>query len=218
MISTFCCWPPSMMVAVWKSFAGCFCCSADWLRDWFINDWFLLDESCFKLSISSCRCLICLLNPSSLVWFVDELDRDGAFPLSSLMFSAFSCSIVVLCWVVVDIFVLLDFVYKSVLLRLRFNISDYKVLLVLLGLYFKLLYFLNFRCCKTFLVESSFSSSSLENFLLFWCLVHFNFFFHKIVQCLSLTIARIAFVLNTSYLKISGHDYQLSVQVLLQVL
>ena len=155
MISTFCCWPPSMMVAVWKSFAGCFCCSADWLRDWFINDWFLLDESCFKLSISSCRCLICLLNPSSLVWFVDELDRDGAFPLSSLMFSAFSCSIVVLCWVVVDIFVLLDFVYMSVLLRLRFNISDYKVLLVLLGLYFKLLYFLNFRCCKTFLVESS---------------------------------------------------------------
>ena len=123
MISTFCCWPPSMMVAVWKSFAGCFCCSADWLRDWFINDWFLLDESCFKLSISSCRCLICLLNPSSLVWFVDELDRDGAFPLSSLMFSAFSCSIVVLCWVVVDIFVLLDFLSISVLLRLRFNIK-----------------------------------------------------------------------------------------------
>ena len=122
MISTFCCWPPSMMEAVWKIFGCSFFCSADWLRDWF-----LLDESCFKLSISSCRCLICLLNPSSLVWFVDELDRDGAFPLSSLMFSAFSCSIVVLCWVVVDIFVLLDFLSISVLLRLRFNMSEYKV-------------------------------------------------------------------------------------------
>ena len=126
-ISTFCCWPPSMMEAVWKFFGCCFCCSVNWLRDWFISDWFLLDESCFKLSNSSCRCLICLLNPSSLLWFVDELDRDGGFPLLFLMFSAFSCSIVVLCWVVVDIFVLLDFLSISVLLRLRFNMSEYKV-------------------------------------------------------------------------------------------
>ena len=125
MISTYCCWPPSMMETVWKFFGCWFYCSVDWLRDSFINDWFLLDASCFKLSISSCKCLICLLNPSSLVWFVDELDRDGGFPLLFLMFSAFSCSIVVLCWVVVDIFVLLDFLSISVLLRLRFNMSEY---------------------------------------------------------------------------------------------
>ena len=127
MISTFCCWPPSIMETVWKFFDCCFCCSVDWLRHWFVRDWFLHDESCFKLSNSSCRCLICLLNPSSLLWFVDELDRDGGFPLLFLMFSAFSCSIVVLCWVVVDIFVLLDFLSISVLLRLRFNMSEYKV-------------------------------------------------------------------------------------------
>ena len=108
MIATFCCWPLSMMEAVWKFF-GCFCCSVDWICDWFSNNWFLLDESCFKLSISSCCCQVCLLNPSSLVWFIDELDRDGGFPFLFLMFSAFSCSIVVLCLVVVDIFVLLDF-------------------------------------------------------------------------------------------------------------
>ena len=126
MISTFCCWPPSMMEAVWKFF-GYFCGSVDWLRDWFTNDWFLLDESCCKLSISSCKCLICLFNPSSLVWLVDELDRDDGFSLLFLMFRAFSCSIVVLCSVVVDIFVLLDFLSMSVLLRLRFNMLEYKV-------------------------------------------------------------------------------------------
>ena len=117
MISTFCCWPPSFLAVAFVV----------WLCDWFISDWFLLDESCFKLSNSSWRCLICLLNPSSLLWFVNELDRDGGFPLLFLMFSAFSCSIVVLCWVVVDIFVLLDFLSISVLLRLRFNMSEYKV-------------------------------------------------------------------------------------------
>ena len=139
MISTFCCWPPSMMEAVWKFFGCCFCCSVDWLRDWFISDWFLLDESYFKLSNSSCRCLICLLTPSSLIWFVHELDCDGGFPLLFLMFSVFSCSIVGLCWVVVDIFVLILF-----LSILRFNMSEYKVfhfycvanLLVLLELLF----------------------------------------------------------------------------------
>ena len=62
-----------------------------------------------------------------LVWFIDELDRDGGFPLLLLTLSAFSCSIVVLCWVVVDIFVLLDFLSILVLLRLRFNMSEYKV-------------------------------------------------------------------------------------------
>ena len=194
MISTFCCWPPSIMETVWKFFGCWFYCSVDWLRDWFINDWFLLDESCFKLSISSCKCLICLLNPSSLVWFVDELDRDGGFPLLFLMFSVFSCSIVVLYWVV---FVLPDFLSMSVLLHLRFNMSEYKVFpflscgksscsswtlvwLVLLDLYFMLLHFFNFRYCKTFLVESSFAfvsiwmawfgfglHFSLENFLFF---------------------------------------------------
>ena len=79
MISTFCCWPPSMMETVWNFFGCWFYCSVDWLRDWFINDWFLLDESCFKLSISYCKCLICLWNPSSLVWFVDKFDRE-VFP------------------------------------------------------------------------------------------------------------------------------------------
>ena len=127
MISMFCCWPPSMMEDAWKFLGCCFCGSVDWLPDWFTNDWFLLHESCFKVSISSCRCLICLFSPSSLVWFVDELDCDGGFPLLFLMFSAFSCSVVVLCWVVVDIFVLLDFLFMSVLLRLRFNMSEYKV-------------------------------------------------------------------------------------------
>ena len=100
------------------------------------------------------------------------------FSLVVLMFSASSCWIVVLCWVVVDIFVLLDFLSISVLLRLRFNMSEYKVFpfllcgksscsswtlvwLVLLRLYLKLLYFLNFRCCKTFLVESSFAFISV---------------------------------------------------------
>ena len=34
----------------------------------------------------------------------------------------------VLCWVVVDIFVLLDFLAMLVLLRLHFNMSGYKVL------------------------------------------------------------------------------------------
>ena len=95
-----CCWPPSMMETVWKFFGCCFCFLVDWLREWFTNNFFLLDESCFKLSISF-WCLICLLNPSSLVWILDELDRDGGFPLLLLMVSAFSCSIVVLCWVVV---------------------------------------------------------------------------------------------------------------------
>ena len=118
-----------MMEAVWKFFGCCFCGSVNWLPDCFTNDCFLLDEFCFKLSISSCRCLICLFNPSSLVWFVDELDRDGGFPLLFLMFSAFSYSIVVLRWVVVDIFVLLDFLSMSILLRLRFNMSEYKVFL-----------------------------------------------------------------------------------------
>ena len=64
----------------------------------------------------------------SLVWFVDELDRDGGFPLLFLMFSAFSCSIVVLCWIVV-IFVLLDFLSMLVLLRLRFNYQNTKFFL-----------------------------------------------------------------------------------------
>ena len=203
MISTYCCWPPSMMETVWKFFGCWFYCSVDWLRDSFINDWFLLDASCFKLSISSCKCLICLLNPSSLVWFVDELDRDGGFPLLFLMFSAFSCSIVVLCWVVVDIFVLLDFLSISVLLRLRFNMSEYKVFsflsfgksscsswtlvwLVLLGLYFKLLYFWIFVAVKLFSWNlhlrlflfgwhgTGFGLHfSLENLLFFWCLLHF---------------------------------------------
>ena len=175
MISTYCCWPPSMMETVWKFFGCWFYCSVDWLRDSFINDWFLLDASCFKLSISSCKCLICLLNPSSLVWFVDELDRDGGFPLLFLMFSVFSCSIVVLYWVV---FVLPDFLSMSVLLHLRFNMSVFKVFpflscgksscsswtlvwLVLLDLYFMLLHFFNFRYCKTFLVESSFAFVSV---------------------------------------------------------
>ena len=79
------------------------------------------------LPISSCRCFICLLNPSSSVQFVDELDRDDDFPLF-LMFSAFSCSIVVSRWVdVVDIFVMPEFLSMLVLLCLRFNMSEYKV-------------------------------------------------------------------------------------------
>ena len=119
--------------------------------------------------------MICLLNPSSFIWFVDELDRDGGFPLLILMFSVFSCSIVVLYWVV---FVLPDFLSMSVLLHLRFNMSEYKVFpflscgksscfswtlvwLVLLDLYFMLLHFFNFRYCKTFLVESSFAFVSV---------------------------------------------------------
>ena len=237
------------METVWKFFGCCFCCPIDWLCDWFIRDWFLLDESCFKLSNSSCRCLICLLNPSSLLWFVDELDRDGGFPLLFLMFSAFSCSIVVLCWVVVDIFVLLDFLSISVLLRLRFNMSEYKVFsflsfgksscsswtlvwLVLLGLYFKLLYFLNFRCCKTFLVESLFVFISVW-MACYW--LWLGVFFRELsVFLMSCALFFIVFsqnctmpfindsenslVLNTSYLKIPAHDYQLSVQALLQVL
>ena len=128
LVSTFCCCPASMMEVVWKFFGCCFCCSVDWLRDWFINDWFLLDESCFKLSLSSCRCLICLLNPSSLVLLVDELDRDGGSPLLFLMFSAFSCSIVVLCRVVIDIFVLLQFLSKLFFLN-SFLISSLRSIL-----------------------------------------------------------------------------------------
>ena len=78
------------------------------------------------LPISSCRCFICLLNPSFSVQFVEELDRDDDFPLF-LMFSAFSCSIVVSRWVdVVDIF-MLEFLSMLVLLCLRFNMSEYKV-------------------------------------------------------------------------------------------
>ena len=127
MISIFCYWPPYMMEALWKFFGYCFCCLVDWLRDCSTNDWFLLDESCFKLLVSSCRYLICLLNPSFLVWFVQGLDRDGGFPLLLLIFSACSCSIVGLCWVAVDILVLLDFLSMSVLLRLRFNMSENKV-------------------------------------------------------------------------------------------
>ena len=93
------------------------------------------------------------------------------------MFSAFSCSVVVLCWVIVDIFVLLDFFSMSVLLHLHFNTPEYKisafflcgksshyfstlVWLVILGLYFKL-YFFNFCCTKTFLLESSFAFISV---------------------------------------------------------
>ena len=44
------------------------------------------------------------------------------------MFSAFSCSIVVSSWVVVDdIFVMLEFLSMLVLLCLRFNMSEDKV-------------------------------------------------------------------------------------------
>ena len=126
-----------------KEFFGCcFCCSFVWFGDWFSNCWFFLDKSCFKFSISSCRCLICLFDPSSWVWFVDELDHDSGFPLLFLIFNAFSSFIVVLCRVVVDIFILL---------HLYFIASEYKVFpvfwcgtsspwtlfwLVLLGLYF----------------------------------------------------------------------------------
>ena len=127
MTPIFCCLPPSMIEAVWKFFGCYFCCSVDWFCDWFVNDWLFLDESCFKLSISSCRCLICLLNPYSFVWFVKESDGHGGFLLLFLMVSAFSCLIIVLCWVVVDIRVLLDFLSMLVLLRLRFNMSEYKV-------------------------------------------------------------------------------------------
>ena len=159
MTPILCCLPPSMIEAVWKFFGCYFCCSVDSFCDWFVNDWLFLDESCFKLSISSCRCLICLLNPYSFVWFVKESDSHGGFLLLFLMFSAFSCLIVVLCWVVVDILVLLDFLSMLVLLRLRFNMSE--LVLVFLCLYFKLLYFLNFRYCKTFLGESSFAFISV---------------------------------------------------------
>ena len=139
----------------------------------------LSDESCFKLSISTYRCLICLFNPPSLplVWFVKELGRDGGgFPLLFLMFSAFNCSNVVLCWVFVDNFVLLDFwlsfyvgfaSFPCQYVRIqRFSCprtSSYWTLvwLLLLGLYFQLSYFFNFHCCKTFLVESSFAFFSV---------------------------------------------------------
>ena len=60
------------------------------------------------------------------VWLVEKLDNDGGFPLLVLMFSVSSCSIVALCWVVVNILVLLDFLSMWVLFRLRFSMSGYK--------------------------------------------------------------------------------------------
>ena len=187
---------------------------------------------------------------SFLLAFVRRRIRSWwRFSLVVLMFSASSCWIVVLCWVVVDVFVLLDFLSISVLLRLRFNMSEYKVFpflscgksscsswtlvwLVLLGLYFKLLYFLNFRCCKTFLVESLFAFISVW-MACYW--LWLGVFFRELsVFLMSCALFFIVFsqnctmpfindsenslVLNTSYLKIPAHDYQLSVQALFQIL
>lgn len=77
--------------------------------------------------ISVCKCLICLVNPSSLVLFVDKLDHDGGgFPMLFLMFSDFSCLNVLLWWVVVDVFVSL---YCLCLFCFAYllNMSEYKV-------------------------------------------------------------------------------------------
>ena len=96
--------------------------------------------------------------------------------------------------------------------------------LAVLGLYFALLFCFNFRFWKTFLVASSIVLISIwvtgfglrfssANLLYLWCFVWFCLLFcHGMVQYLSLTIVEITFVLNTSYLKIPGHDYQLLVQ------
>ena len=107
-----CCWNPSVMEAVWTFFGCCF----NYPNDWIANDWFFHDESCFKLSISTFRCFISLFSLSSSDWFVDELHLDGSFPWLFLMLSDISCSIVALCWVVVDIIALLDFFSLSVFL------------------------------------------------------------------------------------------------------
>ena len=93
---------------------GVFGCCFNYPNDWIANDWFFHDESCFKLSISTFRCFISLFSLSSSDWFVDELHLDGSFPWLFLMLSDISCSIVALCWVVVDIIVLLDFFSLSV--------------------------------------------------------------------------------------------------------
>ena len=125
MISIFCCWNPSVMEAVWAFFGCCF----NYPNDWIANDWFFHDESCFKLSISTFRCFISLFSLSSSDWFVDELHLDGSFPWLFLMLSDISCSIVALCWVVVDIIALLDFFFFVSFPCVRFNMSQYKFFL-----------------------------------------------------------------------------------------
>ena len=112
MIYIFCRWNPSVMEAVRASLGCCF----NYPIDWIANDWFFRDESYFKLSISTFRCLISLFSLSSSVWFIDELHLDGSFPWLFLMLNEISCSIVALCWVVVDIIVFLDFFSWSVFL------------------------------------------------------------------------------------------------------
>ena len=112
MIYIFCRWNPSVMEAVRASLGCCF----NYPIDWIANDWFFHDESYFKLSISTFRCLISLFSLSSSVWFIDELHLDGSFPWLFLMLNDISCSIVALCWVVVDIIVFLDFFSWSVFL------------------------------------------------------------------------------------------------------
>lgn len=97
-ISIFYSCPQSLMEAILKFFVCCLLFLLfNWFGDWLANNWLFLDESCFNLYISCCRCLICLINYSSLVWFVNELDHDGSFPMSFLMFSTFSCLIVIVC-------------------------------------------------------------------------------------------------------------------------
>lgn len=127
MISLFSCWSPSMVEAVWKLFAFIFSCLFHWFGGLFTNDWLFLDESYFKFSSSSGRYLNCLFYLSSSVWFIDKLDRDGGFPWLLLMLSVFSCSIVVFCWVFVEILVLLDCLSMMVLFRLHFTLPECKV-------------------------------------------------------------------------------------------
>lgn len=62
-------------------------------------------------------------------------------------------------------------------------------------------------------------ASLQKTFSVFDVDVFYSFVYGFVTELyLSLTIARITFVLNTSYLKILGYDYQLLVQALLQVL
>ena len=70
----------SVMEAISKFFVCCLLFLLfNWFGDWLANNWLFLDESCFNLYISCCRYLICLINSSSLVLFVNELDHGSSF-------------------------------------------------------------------------------------------------------------------------------------------
>ena len=62
------------------------------------------------------------VNTSSSVWLVDKLDCDGGYLLFVFIFSVFSCSIVVLYWVIINnIYIILGLYFKFLYSLLIFS-------------------------------------------------------------------------------------------------